>query len=700
MAHTATVLHAKNLTVEYYVEQGWQNVLRDVDMCIETREIHGLVGESGSGKSTLGLALLRALSSNGRVKTGEIMFEGRNILELRAGELASIRGKRISFVPQNPMEALNPSLTIGRQMAELAAILGAASKKEALDRSVRWLSHVQIPDPEQTAARYPHQLSGGMLQRVMIAMALSSRPALIIMDEPTTALDVTTQAVILDLLRELIQKEGTAALYISHNLGTIAELCDSVTVLYAGEVMESASVNNLFAAPAHPYTRGLLACLPSAARGKDSRLQTIGGAAPSLSQRGGACVFADRCTFVTGQCRKYKPPLIPMDRQEAVEEAVRCWHWKKILSTAVHDRTIYSSDEQVLSESEPGEPLFSARNIRKVFEEKPGLAVLWGKKRQVLTAVEDVSVDIQPARTLGLVGESGSGKTTFARAVVALNESDSGTMELQGFELSSSLSRRKHEILRKIRMIFQNPGDALNPYHPVGYSIGRTFKKLNPEALSNTQVRQKVYEVLIQVGLDPDYYYRFPNQLSGGEKQRIVIARAFAANPSLIVADEPTSSLDVSVQAVILNLLKDLRVKQGVSYLFISHDLEIIEYLSDYIAVMYLGEIVEQGENSLVMSPPYHPYTEALMAAAPNTDPGLRRTRIRLKGEIPSPREKPRGCPFHTRCQHYIGSICGETVPPVQISEEGHQIRCHHEPSNLMELQKGLYADTLPEASL
>jgi len=692
---SAPVLHARNLSVEYFVEQQWQNVLRDVEMCIEPREIHGLVGESGSGKSTLGLALMRALSSNGRIVSGSIVFEDRDITQLSTSELASIWGRRISFVPQNPMEALNPSLTIGRQMSELALILGAETARAALEQSISLLETVQIPDPGRIVSRYPHQLSGGMLQRVMIAMALSSRPAIIILDEPTTALDLTTQATILDLLRELIQREGTAALYISHDLGTVAELCDSITVLYAGEIMEFSAVAKLFAQPVHPYTRGLIACLPNAVRGRDSRLQTIGGIAPSLSERLEACVFSERCPYATDTCRKEKPPLIPLDPSESGGTLVRCWHWERILDHHEAEAAGRSSSSPPLGNGkekyalkEWESTLFSARNIRKSFIENPGLAGLWGKKKQVLHAVEQVNIDIAAGQTVGLVGESGSGKTTFARTIVALNEADEGSMCLRGFELSSSLSARKHEILRGIRMVFQNPGDALNPYHTVGFAIGRTFKKLNPKALSQSQIRQEVFEILNQVGLGPDYYHRFPNQLSGGEKQRVAIARAFAAAPSLIVADEPTSSLNVSVQAVILNLLKDLRSQQNVSYLFISHDLEVIEYLSEYIAVMYLGEIVEQGITQDVMAPPYHPYTEALLAAAPSTDPTLRRKRIRLKGEIPSPREKPRGCPFHTRCQHFIGKICEETVPPLRKSGTGHQIRCHHDLDTLIELQK------------
>ena len=684
-------LEISELTVEYRVQQIWRTVLKDVNLNIKSREIHGIVGESGSGKSTLGLSILGVLEANGRISGGKILFDNLDLRTADETQLMDLRGNRIGFVPQNPMEALNPSLTVGKQLIEFLRLQGEEDLRAAEKTVETWLGRVQIADPEQVMKCYPHQLSGGMLQRVMIAMALSGRPDLIILDEPTTALDVTTQAAILNLFRELIREEEASALYISHDLGTVAELCDSVTVLYAGEVMESAAVDSLFSNPVHPYTHGLLSCLPAAGRGEKSRLTTISGVAPSLKQRSSACVFAPRCPLAVDICRSQKPPIHQIDTGDA--HILRCWRASDIIDGRAEPVTVnkpadIAESEQTRRKSEKPSPLFSASNIRKVFVTQPGIAALFGRKKEELKAVEDVSIQLFSGETLGLVGESGSGKTTLARAIVALDEMNGGKMELRGFELSAQLGRRRHEILREIRMIFQNSAEALNPYHRVGYSISRTYQRLSGKKLSAREIRCKVMDILLKVGLSKAYYDRFPHQLSGGEMQRIAIARAFAADPCLIVADEPTSSLDVSVQAVILNLLKDLREEAGVSYLFISHDLEVIEYLSDRIAVMYLGEIIEWGSNNDVMRPPYHPYTEALLAAAPRIQRELRKPEIRLKGEIPSPRDKPGGCPFHTRCPRIVGDICRTTGPPVRKTSAGHNIRCHHSIEDLTQLQE------------
>ncbi|MFP4377851.1 MAG: dipeptide ABC transporter ATP-binding protein [Spirochaetales bacterium] len=683
---TRLVIEAEHLSVDYRIRKRWYPAVRDVDLSIRPLEIHGLVGESGSGKSTLALALMQFLSPNARISEGAIHFGESDLATLPHEELRRFWGSRISLVPQSPMDALNPSLTIGRQMTEVTRLHLGLDDRASLERAAEALAHVQIADPERVLDRYPHQLSGGMLQRVMIALALSTRPELIVLDEPTTALDVTTQAVILDLVRGLVKEEQAAGLYVSHDLGTVAQISDWVTVLYAGEVMESASVEDLFHNAHHPYTIGLLACLPARAERGEERLAVIPGVAPSLRERSSACVFADRCPVAMDRCRAEKPSL----EQTESGRLVRCWRWKEIAEGALSPEKAYERELDVEARGTPPADsiVMQASHMEKQFGEVKAFDRLLGKTPEYVRAVDDVSVGVRSQSTFGLVGESGSGKTTLARAIVGLGEADDGTLELLGAEIPLSLKKRDAKTLSNLRLIFQNPSDALNPHKTVGKALERTIKKLGagegPERL-----RAQVVAYLEAVGLTEEYYRRVPSQLSGGEKQRVAIARAFAANPALVVADEPTSSLDVSVQAVILNLLKDLRAQEGASYLFISHDLDVISYLADWIAVMYLGEVMEHGPNEALLKPPWHPYTEALLKSAPVPDPTAKEERIGLEGDVPSPRNKPSGCPFHTRCPRFIGSICVEQSPPVRTTEEGNEIRCHHTLDELREMQEG-----------
>ncbi len=698
------VIRVEDLSVEYRIDNRWLSAIHDVDLAINPLQIHGLVGESGSGKSTLGLAMMRYLARNARITEGRIRFGDDDLRTLGERAIERVWGAQIGLVPQNPMDALNPSLRISRQMTEITRLHLGLTGAEATERAIEALGHVQIADPERVITRYPHQLSGGMLQRVMIAMALSTRPRLLVLDEPTTALDVTTQAVILDLLRDLIHEDEAAALYVSHDLATVAQLCDYVTVLYAGEVMESAPVGDLFASPRHPYTAGLMACLPSAARGEESRLATIEGVAPSLAARGSACVFAPRCPLAVEQCRSEKPPL----EDTGDGRLVRCWRWREIDRGEI---VAFPEREERHEESTPrSEWILHATGMAKRFGTKSLVHRITRRTPDYVQALDDVSVHVFERSTFGLVGESGSGKTTLARTLLALVEADAGRIRLQERPISLRLRDRDRETLRELRIVFQNPNDSLNPYRTVGQTIGRTLRKLarnaggegagadasNPGATGSrvsgrgrkASIRAEVERLLVAVGLSADYYDRRPTQLSGGEKQRVAVARAFAPHPALIVADEPTSSLDVSVQAVILNLLKDLRAREGASYIVISHDLEVVSYLSDHIAVMYLGEIVEQGGNADVVNFPSHPYTEALLSAAPVPDPSAAHEPIALDGDVPSPRERPSGCPFHTRCPRKIGPICETERPPVRTDDAGHEIRCHYTFDELERMQR------------
>ncbi len=679
---TEPVIQVQQLSLDYRIRRAWLNAIRDVDLQINPLQIHGLVGESGSGKSTLALAMMRFLPRNARLTNGRILFGEQDLRTASTGEIERIWGAHIALVPQSPMDSLNPSLRISRQMTELTRLHLGFSATDAVSRATEALRQVQIADPERVLVRYPHQLSGGMLQRVMIAMALSTRPRLIVLDEPTTALDVTTQAVILDLLRDLIKEEEAAGLYVSHDLATVAQLCDYVTVLYAGEVMESAPVEELFATPLHPYTAGLLASLPRSEASSESRLATIAGVAPSLAERSSACVFADRCPLVIEGCRTDKPALTAASEVRAV----RCRRWDEIASGSV--RAFEASAASAKAVAPRTVSVLQAEGMAKRFGETNLFAEIAGRKPEYVRALNDVAITVKERSTFGLVGESGSGKTTLARVLLALTEGDSGEIRLQGSPVSLRLADRSRDVLQNLRIVFQNPDDSLNPYRSVGQTIGRTIQKLAYERYSKQSLRKRVDELLEAVGLAPDYYDRRPANLSGGEKQRVTIARAFAPRPALIVADEPTSSLDVSVQAVILNLLKDLRTREGASYVVISHDLDVVGYLADYIAVMYLGEIVEQGSREAVLSLPQHPYTEALLSAAPIPDPSVRHHPIPLEGEVPSPRHRPSGCPFHTRCPRRIGPICEDAPPPVRTSEAGLQIRCHYAADELRALQQ------------
>ncbi len=697
------IIEADRLSIDYLLGKTWVNAVHDVSLVIQPQEIHGLVGESGSGKSTLALALLRYLAPNARIISGNIHFDGADLLAASENDLRRLWGKQMSLVPQDALASLNPAYTIGEQIAEITRLHEGLSRSAAWSRAVDMLGRVRIADPEAVARKYPHQLSGGMQQRVTIAMALSTQPRLLVLDEPTTALDVTTEAVILDLFRDLIHDNRAAALYVSHNLGVIAQMCDRVTVLYAGEVMASAPVRELYAQPVHPYTIGLLASIPHPTPDVDTRLPTIPGIAPALGARPAGCVFAPRCPVALPHCFQEKPPL------EAITPGrfVKCHRWREIVSgdikvtfmpggTMAGEPQAASSSMNERIEARRTVPaaddaaaayILDARAVSKRYGGSSLLGRLAGASSRVVQAVDDVSVRVKARSTFGLVGESGSGKTTLARCIVGLETADEGDLLLLNVALPTALPDRPRAFLRELQMVFQNPADTLNPYRTIGDTLERTLQRLSTESLTPAQRHARVADLLAAVRLTPEYAERYPTELSGGEKQRVAIARAFAANPALVVADEPTSALDVSVQAVILNLLKDLRARQGASYLIISHDLAAIAYLADWIAVMYLGQIVEEGDAAQVYAAPSHPYTEALISSIPAPDPTVQGGRIRLDGDIPRAADLPRGCRFHTRCPRKLGAICEQDAPPWQDAGGGHRIRCHIPLDDLIALQ-------------
>lgn len=716
----ASVIEARNVCIDYRLGKQWVNVIRDVSLHIEPLEIHGLVGESGSGKSTLALAVMRYMAKNARISSGEILLDGESLLAKSNRDMQSIWGRQISLVPQDPLAALNPSYKIGTQIAEISVLHDKMSQRQAWSKAVEMLERVRIADPEAVARKYPHQLSGGMQQRVTIAMALSTHPRLLILDEPTTALDVTTEATILDLFRDLIRENEAAALYVSHNLGVIAQMCDRMTVLYGGEVMAGGSVEQVFTNPIHPYTIGLLASIPQATEGLETRLPTMEGIAPTLAQRPTGCVFAARCPAAIALCHEQKPALesilaIPSPSPLAVyregeedrllkgkselsvsdtlakssnrERLVKCHRWREIASGEL---TLDSNVQQAIYDGLPpveGDYVLTTDGISKRYGRTSLLDKITMREASVIQAVDDASIRVRARATLGLVGESGSGKTTLARCIVGLESADDGEIELLDMPISRHLAQRPQQTRRDLQMVFQNPNDTLNPYQTVGQALERTIRLLGNESLTQEQIDSRVAELLAVVRLPIDYAGRYPGELSGGEKQRVAIARAFAGNPALVVADEPTSALDVSVQAVILNLLKDLRAREGASYLFISHDLRAVSYLADWLIVMYLGQIVEEGSTEQVYSAPSHPYTEALISAIPVPDPRVRQKHIRLDGDIPSAAHIPSGCRFHTRCPRKIGAICEQQEPPWQDAGNGHRIRCHIPMEELVTLQ-------------
>lgn len=687
------VIQASNLCIDYRLGKRWINAIRDVSIVIYPSETHGLVGESGSGKSTLALALMRYLSKNARITSGEILLDGENLLTKSDADMRKIWGRSLSLIPQDPLASLNPSYTIGNQIAEITQLHQGLSWRDSLRQAVEMLGKVKIADPEAVAHKYPHQLSGGMQQRVTIAMALSTQPRLLVLDEPTTSLDVTTQAVILDLFRDLIRDNDAAALYVSHDLGVIAQMCDRVTVLYSGEVMASGPVEHLYQNPIHPYTTGLLASIPRPIPGIETRLPTVEGVAPSLAERPTGCVFAPRCPAALDICRAEKPPL----EEIAPGRMVKCHRWHEIVNG---DLTLdFSPTEKPIEGAPPEENQYvlAANDLSKRFGKQTLWTQLTGNKSQFVQAVDDVSLTVRSRSTLGLVGESGSGKTTLARLIVGLDTADDGKITLLEAVIPNALAERPQTVLRELQMIFQNPNDTLNPYLTIGQALERTIRRLDSTQRTTVQIQKRIIELLNAVRLTAEYINRYPTELSGGEKQRIAIARAFAANPALVVADEPTSSLDVSVQAVILNLLKDLRAKEGASYLFISHDLRAVSYLADWLVVMYLGQIVEEGDTANVYSIPSHPYTEALISAIPTPDPTVKQGHIRLDGDVPSAAHIPSGCRFHTRCPRKIGAICEQQEPPWRDAGDGHRIRCHIPIEELIVLQANAPVSLTPE---
>jgi peptide/nickel transport system ATP-binding protein len=665
-------LSLSDVSIAYRVRRRDQTVVRDVSFHVGRGESFGLVGESGCGKSTIALAIVRYLARNGRVSDGTIEIDGRDVLSLSGSELRQLRASKVSMVYQEPGRALNPSIVVGRQVAEVYEIAGL-DRKQALARAQEMLVKVQISDPGGVMKRYPHQLSGGMLQRIVIAMALAAEPSLLILDEPTTALDATVEAEVLDLIRGLRSEFNTSLLFISHNLAVIARMCDRVGVLYAGELVEEGPAQSVFSAPRHPYTVGLLRSIPRRearkADGARATLATIPGSLPAPGSVPKGCIFAPRCGLAEDRCRTEAPPMYELGS----ERGSRC-HFHERAETLPEPEPPDPGEAHV-AKSHGGAPLIRVRSASKTFH----------MSGQSVRGLLGVDLDIMPGETVGLVGESGSGKTTLARVLLGIIPPDPGAeLQLDGHALALEARQRDPGDQKSLQIVFQNPDSALNRRHSVRRLISRSLSKLGGYA--GETLKTRLLSLVQSVRLPERYLPMRPSQLSGGLKQRVAIARAFAGDPRIVVCDEPTSALDVSVQAAILNLLTDLQQSKQVAYLFISHDLGVVRYLADRIVVLYLGRVMEIGPADRVFEGPHHPYTEALLSAVPTLD-DLDAARIRLDGEIPSAADPPSGCPFQTRCPRKLGEICETTEPELIEEEPGHGIRCHIPLDELRRLQ-------------
>ena len=675
----APILAFEDVRISYFPRDGEVTVIPGLSFTLGRGAALGLVGESGCGKSTVALSIVRYLGRTGRVMGGRILFEGRDLATMGDAELRRLRGRRIAMVYQDPMASLNPVMTVGHQLMEVPMLHEGVGAAVARERALRMLAEVNLADPIAVLGRYPHQLSGGQQQRIVIAMALIAEPALLIMDEPTTGLDVTVEAAVLDLVRALRQRHDSAILYISHNLGTVARVCDRVGVMYGGELVEEGAVRHIFQNPRHPYTRGLLDCLPTLGRDKrGARLTPIPGQVGSPRVRPLGCGFGARCVHVDpGRC--LVAPIAVSEVPGDTHHRVRCVRAEELAPWARVQGAPAAPDGEAA-----GPATLVVDRLRKVYRPKGG----WlGARRGAVQALNEVDLSAAKATTLAIVGESGSGKSTLARVLSGLETATGGQVHLGDVEIGAvAIDRRSRPLRRKLQMVFQNPDSTLNPSHTVGYAIGRALRRLR--RLSREATRREVAILLETVKLPAELAGRKPHQLSGGQKQRVAIARALAGDPEVMVADEPVSALDVSVQAAIVNLLGDLQSSRESTLVFISHDLAVVRYLADYVAVMYLGKVVEFGAVEAVFAPPYHPYTEALLSAVPVTDLDDERPRILLEGALPSSTALPAGCPFSTRCPRRLGSICDDTPPPEHRLPGGHRIACHIAPDELARLHQ------------
>ena len=659
------LVQVKNLSIGFTSRAGVTlPILRNIDLAIGEGETIGLVGESGCGKSTLALAMMGYLKSGLSVLEGESLFRGRNVFDMGERALEDIRGGELALIPQNAGQSLTPTSRIGRQIDESVKLHTRLVKEQRRERVIELLLQVRLPQPEELLKRYPHELSGGQQQRVAIAMALAGEPDVLLLDEPTTGLDVTTQAHILELLRDLAAETGTAMVYVSHDLGAIARVSDRIAVMYAGELVLEGPARQVLKQPAHPYARGLLLSIP---RLKEAVVPaSMPGRPPLPGGAGQGCGFADRCPMTEQRCRDERPTLEPT----VTQEFVRC-HFHERVEQLPSPEPPKRPDRSNLDEMDS----ILQFNDVAISYAKPGIVdQILGRQPNVTPTIDKIDLTIRQGETFGLVGESGSGKSTILRAIAGLLPPQSGTITYEEAEsLNTSVEERSNDLLRCVQLIFQNPDASLNPRHTVADILAQPLKLYF--GLGGDELRERSVALLEQVRLRADYLERLPSQLSGGEKQRVAVARAFAAEPKLVLCDEVTSALDVSVQAAVLDLLIQLQVDQGTTYVFVSHDLAVVRALADRVAVLYQGRLCEMGPSENVYRFPSHPYTEVLLGAVLEPDPDAEPTLA--ADDVADLFPPPKGCPFQRRCPRKIGDICDDETPPWRPAEFGHAIRCH-----------------------
>ncbi len=681
------ILDVKNLEIKYHTREGVLTAIRDTSFHVDKGEIVGIVGESGCGKSTVASALMRLLPPNGEISRGRILLQGQDLCQLQHEALRRLRGKQVSMIFQDAMTSLNPVFTVEEQMVDALKAQRqngeSTSGKTLRERAVEMLDRVGIPDPARQIREYPHQFSGGMRQRIMIAIALMANPALLVADEPTSALDVTLEAQIIDLIRGLRDELGTSIVYITHDLGVVAQLCDRLIVMYAGNIVESGDIYEVFERPEHPYTRALLRSHPGRSL-REEFLRTIPGRVPSLASMPPGCKFATRCDYAVDVCHRVEPDYIKIEGHRVLCHALHA-DWNGPSPTS--DRTSPAVGWEDAPErgkprlrdqrmADTGGWVVETRDLRTHFRDHVGgLGEILGRTGDVVRAVDGVDVAVRRGETLALVGESGSGKTTLGRTVLRLENPTAGRVVVEGQDITFLPEGKLRPMRKEMQMIFQYPIASLSPRMKVSSLI------LEPFRIHSIPVdaKAKVDELLRMVGLSAEQADKYPHQLSGGQARRVGIARALALEPDILVADEPTAGLDVSVAAGVLNLLKRLRQELDLTYIIITHNLNEIHFIADRVAVMYLGKIVELAETEVVFTRPRHPYTEALMSAIAIPDPRVRdrRERIVLSGEIPSPRNPPSGCAFHPRCR-YAEERCREAAPSLRaVDGPEHLTACY-----------------------
>lgn len=682
------VISVRDLTVSFASEAGTVRAVRGMNFDLYPGKTLGIVGESGSGKSVTSMAIMGLLDKNASVK-GSITYHGEELLNKSDFEMSEIRGKGIAMVFQDPLSALTPVFSIGDQIKEaLVTHNPKMTEQQIHDRSIELMNLVGIPDPEGRLKSFPHEFSGGMRQRVMIAMAIANDPDVIIADEPTTALDVTIQAQVLEVLRKAQRETGAAVIFITHDLGVIAGVADDIVVMYAGRPVEKADVDSIFDHPAMPYTMGLLGAVPRSDRERNSRLVPIPGSPMNLVNMPKGCPFAPRCPLATDICHTTEPAMEPVPGRPG--QFVACHRTQEIVSKGLTFHDVYTVAEAAKSKfagvpRDERKMVLDVKHMRKTFPLTAGGFLR--RKIGEVKAVDDVTLDVREGETVALVGESGSGKSTTLMEIMEFKQPQDGEIEMFGTKLEHKIPREKRRELRSaVQYVFQDPMSSLDPRLPI-YDI--LAEPMKVQHYSKEQIRERIGELMRLVELNPDQVDRFPTQFSGGQRQRIAIARALSVNPKLVLLDEPVSALDVSIQAGVINLLEDLQNKLGVAYLFVAHNLSVVRHISSRVAVMYLGRIVESGDTEDVFEHPLHPYTQALISAVPVPDPKAERTRQRivLEGEVPSPTETFEGCPFMGRCPlmpklsaEQQARCRGErpALRPYDTSRpSGHQVACH-----------------------